>query len=162
MRNGIAAVVAFATVVVLAGVAVGGGTTTTTTVVTTTTTSSTTTTTVPGGCVDDQSFVSVLCQLDALVALVDGSTDLGRFKQGVLNAVQKAGKQAGKASDSCTNKRTRSNQLKKSAQSLDSFRHKLDSNNAKRVIPSSTRDLLRSMASSIRSDINTLRASSGC
>ena len=157
MRTRIAWMCGLAAAVAIAGSAAAGGVTTTSTTVTTT--SSTTTTTVLGGCVDDQSFESILCQLDALIVMVDGSTDLGRFKQGVLGAVNKARRQVDKASSFRTNRRTALNQLKKAAKSLDSFRHKLDSNNAKRVIPPATRDLLRGLAADIRSDVNALRSS---
>jgi hypothetical protein len=141
-------------VVLSAGLAFGGSATT---VTTTSTTSSTTTTTLFGGCVLEVSFTSILCRLDALVAYVDGATDLGRSKGQLANSVRKARKQCGKASEFATGKKA-SNQLKKCAKTLDTFRHKLDSHSAKQIIPAETRALLREdVAGPLRSDVNALR-----
>ena len=102
------------------------------------------------------SFESILCLLDALVADVDASSDLGRFKTGILKAAQKARKQTGKAADAGTGKVAR-NGLKKTAHTLVTFEHKLDSNNAKKLIPEVTRIGFRQASSQIRSEIDTLR-----
>jgi len=134
------------------------GTTTSTTMTSTTmasTTSSTTTTTVPGGCTVDATYDSILCRIDALIVVVQDATDLGRFQNGVLTSLQHARKQA--ATAQAGKLRTAKNQLKKSAHTLDTFRHKLDSLNAKHVIPADTRSTLRAAADDIRTSINTLR-----
>ena len=105
------------------------------------------------------SFTSVLCRLDALVLYVQGSSDLGRLKQGIVGTATKARKQCKKASDAGAGK-VASNQLKKCAKTLDTFRHKLDSNNAKNLISAEVRDYLRDdIASPLRADVNSLRGS---
>ena len=134
--------------------AVAGGPTTTTT--TTATSTSTTTTTLLGGCEATPTFASLLCRIDALIAVVQGASDLGRLKPGILGSAQKARKQCAKAESAGTGK-VASNQLKKCAKTLDTFRHKLDSNNAKKLIPAETRDFLRGEAQKIHGDVNTLR-----
>ena len=127
----------------------------TTTVSTTSTT--TTTTTLFGGCTVEVSVTSVLCRLDALVAYVDGATDLGRSKGQLGNSARKARMQCGKASDFGTGKKA-SNQFKKCAKTIDTFRHKLDSHSAKQIIPAETRALLRDdVAGPLHSDVNSLR-----
>lgn len=123
---------------------------------TTTTSPAPTTTTEPGACGSEATFASILCRLDALVADTGNASDLGRLKQGIVNAVKKARKQAGKAASAGAGKVART-QLKKAAKSLDTFRHKLDSNNAKRLIPQPTREGFRSRAADIHDDVNTLR-----
>jgi hypothetical protein len=143
-------------VVLAAGLAFAGSLTTTS-VTTTSTTSATTTTTLFGGCVAEVSFTSVLCRLDALVSYVDGATDLGRSKGQLGNSARKARKQCGKASELATGKKA-SNQLKKCAKTLDTFRHKLASHSAKQIIPAETRSLLREdVAAPLHSDVNALR-----
>jgi len=138
--------------VLMAGLAFGGNSTTTTT-------SSTTTTTLFGGCAVEASFDSILCRIDALIASVNAASDLGRLKQGAVNSVQKAKKQCAKAQGAGTGK-TALNQLKKCAKTLDSFRHKLASNNARKIIPQETRDFFRDdIAAPLRSDVNALRGS---
>jgi len=126
---------------------------------TTVTTSSTTTTTTTlfGGCTVEVSFTSVLCRLDALVAFVDAAPDLGRSKGQLHASAQKARKQCGKASDFGTGKKA-SNQLKKCAKTIDTFRHKLDSHSAKQIIPAETRSFLREdVGAQLHSDVNALR-----
>ena len=136
------------------GLAFAGGTSTTVT-----TTSTTTTTTLFGGCTVETSFTSVLCRLDALVAYVQGATDLGRSKGQVVGSAEKARRQCGKAADFATGKKA-SNQLKKCAKTLDTFRHKLDSHSAKQIVPAETRAFLRDdVAGPLRSDVNALRGS---
>lgn len=138
--------VAFGTLLAAAHVHAGG----------TPTTTSTTTTTLASGCVAEPAFSSVLCRLDELVAAVEGATDLGRFREGVLNSARKARRQCQTAAAS-TGRRA-SNQLKKCAHTLGSFRHKLDSNNAHRVIPDSTRIALTDyMSVPLQNDVKTLR-----
>ena len=120
------------------------------------TTTSTTTTTLPGGCDVAPVFSSILCRLDVLVASVEGATDLGRLKEGVVNSARKARRQCQNAA--AATGRTASNQLKKCGRTLINFRHKLDSNNAHKVIPDATRNVLRNdMAEPLRNDIKTLR-----
>jgi hypothetical protein len=124
---------------------------------TTTTTSSTTTTTLLGGCTVEATFDSIMCRIDALIDVVGAATDLGRFKDGSLKSAQKAKKQCGTAQAAGTG-RTALNQLKKCAKTLDSFRHRLSSNNARKTIPQETRDFFRDdLAAPLRSDVNTLR-----
>jgi hypothetical protein len=123
---------------------------------TSTTSTSTTTTTLFGGCVVEASYTSILCRLDALVSYVGSATDLGRVKGGVAASASKARKQCGKASQSTG--KVASNQLKKCAKTLDTFRHKLDSHSAKQIVPEATRSYLRNdVASPLRSDVNGLR-----
>jgi hypothetical protein len=122
-----------------------------------TTTSSTTTTTLFGGCVAGPSYDSILCRIDALVAFVQSAIDLGRVKGGVTSSAQKARRQCGKASQAGTGKVV-SNQLKKCAKTLDTFRHKLASHSARQIVPETTRAHLRDdVAAPIRTDVNTLR-----
>src|SRR5262249_8613495 len=116
----------------------------------------TTTTTLGNECPRAPTFDSILCLLDALVADVDGAGDLGRLKTGIRNAVAKALTQTAKARDAGTGKVAKT-QLKKAAHSLTVFEHKLASNNAKKVIPQSTRDRLRAASAVIRGEIQTLR-----
>src|SRR6185369_8584782 len=118
-------------------------------------TSTTTTTMLAGTCTIAPTYESILCRLDELIADVSQASDLGRLKQGIAQAVAKARKQVAKAEGGSS--KVAKNQLKKAAKSLDTFRHKLDSNNAKRLIPKPTRDGLRSRAADIRTDVNTLR-----
>ena len=122
---------------------------------TTTTVAGSTTTTLLGGCVPAASFESIICELDALVAQVSAETDLGRLKQNVVNSANKALKQATKASTGKS--RVAKEQLKKCAQSLDVFRHKLSSLNARHLVPHDSRALLQSQAAGIRQDVVTLR-----
>jgi hypothetical protein len=100
-----------------------------------------------------------MCRLDALIASVNAATDLARLKQNILNSAQKAKKQCTKAQTAGTGK-VALNQLKKCAKSLDTFRHKLGSNNARQLIPQETRDFFRDdVAAPLRSDVNSLRGS---
>jgi hypothetical protein len=110
-----------------------------------------------GTCAHAPTFESILCLLDQLVADVGNATDLGRLKSGLLTGVKKARKQAGKASGA-TGKVAR-NQVKKASHTLKTFEHKLDSNNAKRLIPAATRDRLTQASSEIRSLLDALRGS---
>src|SRR5262245_38478811 len=120
------------------------------------TTTTTTTTLLPSGCADAATYADILCRLDALITDVQSATDLGRLKSGILAAATKARKQAAKAADSSQSKVAKT-QLKKCAHSLDSFRHKLDSNNAKKIIPLTTRETLRTSARDIKTDVGALR-----
>jgi hypothetical protein len=147
-------------VFLLAGVAAGGGSTSTSTSTSTTTTTgigSTTTTTLFGGCIVEPSFDSILCRIDALIAYLDTASDLGRTKGAVSASARKARKQCGKSQTAGTGK-VASNQAKKCAKTLDTFRHKLDSHSAKNIVPEATRNFLRNdIASPLRTDVNTLR-----
>ena len=118
---------------------------------------STTTTTLAGSCVVAPTYESILCRIDLLVTDVTNAGDLGRLKQGILNAVTKARTQAAKAAAPGTKTKVQKNQLKKCAKSLESFRHKLDSNNAKKIIPQATRDAFRQRAADIKVDVVALR-----
>ena len=133
------------------GLAAASPTSTTTTTVA----GSTTTTTLLGGCVPAASFDAITCRLDALVAQVTAETDLGRLKQNVVNSANKALKQATKAATA--NSRVAKEQLKKCAQSLAVFGHKLGSLNARHLVPHDSRALLQSEAAGIRQDVVTLR-----
>jgi hypothetical protein len=124
---------------------------------TTVASTSTTTTTLAGGCVVAPTYESILCRIDLLIADATSASDLGRLKQGILNAITKARKQAGRAAAPETKSKVAKNQLKKCAKSLESFRHKLDSNNAKKIIPQATRDDFRQRAADIKTDVVTLR-----
>lgn len=119
-------------------------------------TTSSTTTTLAGGCTLAPTFDSILCLLDALVTDVDGASDLGRLKAGIRSAAVKARKQATKARDAGTGKVAKT-QLKKAAHTLTTFEHKLDSNNAKKLIPQATRDALRAQSAQIRGEMQGLR-----
>ncbi len=145
--------VAVACAVLVAGSAAPAGAQVSTT---TTTSTSTTTTTLFGGCDVSATFESILCRGDALVAYVQGSGDLGRLKQGLVASATKARKQCGKAS-TATHK-VASNQLKKCSKTLDTFRHKLDSHSAKKLIVQDVRDYLRNdVVQPLRTDVDTLR-----
>jgi hypothetical protein len=125
----------------------------------TSTTSSTTTTTLLGGCTVEATFDSILCRIDALIAEVEAATDMGRLKQNILNSANKAKKQCTRAETAGTGK-VATTQLKKCAKSLDTFRHKLGSNNARKIIPETTRSHFRDdLAAPLRSDVNGLRGS---
>jgi hypothetical protein len=88
---------------------------------------------------------------------VNAATDLGRSKGQLASSAAKARRQCGKASDFGTGKKA-SNQLKKCAKTIDTFRHKLDSHSAKQIIPAETRSLLREdVAGPLHSDVNALR-----
>ena len=142
--------------VLVAGSAASGGVPVTTSSTTTTVVASTTTTTLFGGCDVAATFESVLCRLDALVAYCQGSNDFGRLKQGIVGTATKARKQCLKASTSTG--KTVSNQLKKCAKTLDTLRHRLDTHNAKDLIPLAVRDYLRNdVVAPLRSDVNALR-----
>jgi hypothetical protein len=117
---------------------------------------STTTTTLPGACLVAPTYESILCRIDTLVGDVTSAGDLGRLKQGILNAITKARQQAAKAAGAGTGKVAK-NQLKKCAKSLESFRHKLDSNNAKKIVPQATRDAFRQRAADVKIDVGALR-----
>jgi hypothetical protein len=123
---------------------------------TTTTTTPTTSTTLPGACVTAPTYESILCRLDLLVADVTAAGDLGRLQRGLVKSVSKARRQAGKAAEASTGKKAK-NRLKKCAKTLQSFRHKLDSNNAKKIIPQGTRDGFRTRAEEIGTDVVALR-----
>jgi hypothetical protein len=143
--------------VILGAATAFAGSPTSTTTSTTTVSLASTTSTLPGGCLVEPSFDSILCRLDNLVVVVDQSSDLGRLKGGVLGSAQKARKQCGKAASVGTGK-VASTQLKKCAKTIDTFRHKLDSNNAHKLIVKDVRDELRdTLAAPIRTDVNTLR-----
>src|SRR5262249_7871938 len=116
----------------------------------------TTTTTLGSECPQAPTFESILCLLDALIADVDGATDLGRFKTGVRNAAAKARKQATTASVATSSKVAKT-QLKKAGHSLTTFEHKLVSNNAKKNVPQTTRDRLRAESTAIRGEITQRR-----
>src|SRR6185503_6073448 len=133
--------------IILVGTLVHAGTPTTT---------STTTSTLASACVVAPVFSSVLCRLDELVAAVGERTDLGRLKEGIAKSASKARRQCQTAA--AATGRTASNQLKKCGKTLGTFRHKLDSNNAHKVIPDTTRSFLRDdLAEPLRNDIKTLR-----
>jgi hypothetical protein len=141
---------------VAATVVLAGGTPSTTTTSTTTSLASTTTT-LPGGCLVEATFDSILCRLDNLVLVVDQSGDLARLKGGALSSAKKARTQCGKAASAGTGK-VASTQLKKCGHTIDTFRHKLDSNNAHKLILKDVRDELRdTLAAPIRTDVDTLR-----
>src|SRR5262245_26580883 len=81
--------------------AMAGAPTTTTTVVSTTVTTTVTRTTIPTGCVDANTFSSILCRLDEQSAIVQASPDLGNMGPKLANALDKATSNTNKASDSC-------------------------------------------------------------
>ena len=145
------------------GVAVGGGTalageqtTTTTTTTTTTASASTTTTTLFGGCEVAATYDSILCRLDALVAWIESSDDLGRMKSGLAQSAANARTRCGRASTSTG--RPASNQLKRCSKTLQSFRHRAGSLLGRKVIAEDVRDLLREeVAAPLRADVQTLR-----
>ncbi len=141
---------AFVLVVAAAASVLAGGAPTSTT---TSTLSSTSTTTLPG-CIAGATYDSILCRIDELASDVSAA-DLGRLKDGIAGALAKARKQVVKAQGA--GGKTAKTQLKKAAKSLDTFRHKLDSNNAHHLIQKETRDDFRSRAADIAKDIGTLR-----
>jgi len=147
-----------AAAVLNAASAMAGPATSTTTTSTTAASSSTstTTTTLLGGCAVEATFDSILCRLDALIAEAQTASDLGRLKGGIVGSAQKAKKQCAKAAMLGTGK-SASNQVKKCSKSLDTFRHKLDSNNAHKIVPEATRNLFRDQAAQLRTDANSLR-----
>ncbi len=126
------------------------------TVTTTTTSTSTTTTTLLGGCVDEATYDSIICRLDALVAYVQNATDLGRLKKGLTKSATAARNQCGNGN--ATSSKTASNQLKRCAHTLASFRQRLQSLNGRRVVPEATRTYLdTTVVTPLRSDVRAFR-----
>src|SRR5262245_57604762 len=56
---------------------------------TTTSTTTTTTSTLPGGCVVEASFPSLACRSDTLAVRLQGATDLGHTKDGLMKKAAK-------------------------------------------------------------------------
>ena len=132
--------------------ALAGGLTTTTT----TSAASSTTTTLFGGCEVAPTFDSILCRLDALVAWIETSGDLGRMKQGLGASAANARTRCGRAQTATG--RTVSNQLRRCSKTLQSFRHRAGSLLGRKVIAEDVRDLLREeVAGPLRADILSLR-----
>jgi hypothetical protein len=135
--------------------------TTTTSLISITSTTSTTgvptttTTTLGGECPLAPTFESILCLFDALAGDVSRD-EFGRLKTGIEKALNKARAQAQKAATT-DNRKVAKTQLKKSAHSLASFAHKLDSRNARKLVPQTTRDMLQADATVIRNEIARLR-----
>jgi hypothetical protein len=134
-----------------------GATSTTTTIIAGTTTTSTTT--LPGECGPRApTFDSIICRLERLVSAVEGAQDLGRLARGLDGAVTKS---LAKARDAKTradggDAKKAKKSLKKAAQRLRGFIHKLKSLSGRKVIPSATRMALDDAAEPIAADMNTL------
>jgi hypothetical protein len=131
-----------------------GGTSTTTTVG-----GSTTTTTQLGECPTTPPIDGIVCQLHVLVQEVtDASSELGKFEKNALNGAMKALTNA-ETVQSSSSKKTQKEQLKRCRQNLQSFSHRLNSLNARKKVPLSTRNLLTTHATMILSDVTALRKS---
>ena len=126
---------------------------------TTTSTISVTTTTLPGECGPRAAtFDSIICRLERLVATVEGAQDLGRLAHGLDAAATKSlakAREAKTRADGGDAKKAKKS-LKKAAQRLRTFIHKLKSLSARKVIPSATRMALDDAAEPIAADMKTL------
>lgn len=129
---------------------------TSTTISVTTTTS---TTTLPGDCGPRAAtFDSIICRLERLVATVEGAHDLGRLERGLDGAVTKSlakAREAKARADGGDTKKAKKS-LKKAAQRLRGFIHKLKSLSGRKVIPLAPRMMLDDAAEPIAADMKTL------
>ena len=87
----------------------------------------------------------------------DDASDLHRLRQPILVAARKAQEQARKASAAEVAKLAK-RRLTRPAHTLASFRHKLASNNPKKLIPAPTRDEMSGASLMIRGEMTDLRA----
>ncbi len=147
--------------------------TTSTTVRTTTTTSSTapqpttTSTTQPaGGCANEPvgpTFVSLNCQLAALIAEVSGETALGTLQPKLLDELQNAKMHKEQAEMLCrqASKRRTRNALRPAINRVARFVATLGSRKA-RTIPPNVTSPLRTAAETIRTDLHALQRAVQC
>jgi hypothetical protein len=122
-------------------------------------TTSTTTTTIPGTCDGPPAptFESILCRLDALIALVTGSDDLGKTKKQLERASAKAREKTALAQDVVDDERKKGkNALKKARRKMISFNFRVRSRTGRNVIPQEKRDALDALGIPLQDDMKTL------
>jgi hypothetical protein len=128
--------------------------TTSTAAPTTTTTSSTTTTTIPA-CTDEETFASVLCRLDELIALVSASDVQDPLKGNLLNGLARGRKRLVDAEarfDAGKFKSARS-KLKGTTRRLIGFVHRVEGLAGRRGIPGDLASDWTARADDIKQDI---------
>lgn len=128
---------------------------------TTTVTASTTTTTLSGECgVPAPTFESIKCRLRALIAEVDASSNLGKFKKGLLAGAKFAlvRTESGEELQTRGKTKTAKKKLKQAGRKMLSFAHRLKSNNAKKSLAAEIREPLAAKATALQGDLKTLGA----
>jgi hypothetical protein len=110
------------------------------------------------GCGTSATYESIDCRLDDLVASLGAAQDLGRLKNGLVNAATKARtkKQQAEGFVATGKKKQEKNAMKKAVKALASFLHKASSHAAKKVIPLATRQMLIDQATPTLGDMKTL------
>lgn len=128
------------------------------TTTTTVATPATTTTTLPGVCTVEPTFASILCRLDALIADVNTSGDLGKFKGGLARQLGRARKRTVQASGrvDAGKARTARGPLRDAIQAVGAFIHRLNSNNVRKKVGAPIRATLTDGAGPIQADMRTL------
>jgi len=122
-------------------------------------TTSTTTTTVPSACSGPPAptFASILCRLDALIALVAGSDDLGKTKQQLTKASAKARDKTVQAESLVGEKRKKGkNALKKARRKMISFNFRVRSRTGRKIIPEAKRVALDALGIPLQDDMKAL------
>jgi hypothetical protein len=128
--------------------------TTSTAAPTTTTTSSTTTTTIPG-CTDEETFASVLCRLDELIALVSASDVQDPLKRNLLNGLARGRKRLVDAAArfDAGKFKSASSKLKGTTRRLIGFVHRIEGLAGRRGISAGLASDWTARADDIKQDI---------
>ncbi len=145
------------TVSTLSTFVVGVGPVPPSTTTTTVTTSTTTTTTLPA-CLDDATFDSILCRLDALIAAVEAGNIGEPTKSNLLNTLRRARARVVDAQERVDDGRIRGakSKLKSAIRKLTSAGFRLRSLSGRRRVPAELRAELGADANAIRQDLRAL------
>lgn len=122
-------------------------------------TSTTTTTTIPGACDGPPAptFESIICRLEALIALVAASDDLGKTKTQLTKASAKAREKTVLAQSLVGGKAKKvKNALKKARRKMISFNFRVRSRAGQKQIPQAKRDALNALGLPLQDDMKTL------
>ena len=130
-----------------------------TTTSTTGASTTTTTTTLPGCGAAAATFVSIDCRLEALIARLEASTDLGKSKTALVKGATAVRGKAKQAEGLVASGKTKpaKKALKKAGRKMVGFLHRLASNKSRKTIPAATRQSFIDEATPIRGDLVTLQ-----
>lgn len=128
---------------------------------TTTSTSTTSSTTLPPACIAAPTFESILCRLDELIELVQGSDIPEPTRGNLLRSLTAARNKtaAGESRFDAGRTRGAKGKLKSAARSLNAVLFRLRSLNGSRRIPADLAEELIGLTSPIQADMQTLRGS---
>jgi hypothetical protein len=128
---------------------------------TTTSTSSTSSTTLPPSCIAAPTFESILCRLDEVIAIVQGSDIPEPTRGNLLRSLTAARNKtaAGESRFDAGRTRGAKGKLKSAARSLNAVLFRLRSLNGSRRIPAELAAELTGLTSPIQADMLTLRGS---